>query len=448
MRWIDRRGEHSNSMRLLFISNLYPPVAMGGYERLCFDIAHGLRSHGHRVDVLTAAPAKGQAGIEEENVLRLLKVRPDFNYEEIRHRVWIGRNRLDVEWHNAKVLTQTAIRLDPDLIVFFSGRFLGGSLVARAESRHKVVYRLADDWLMWMLVRKNQKAPWQSRLYKRLLQSIAIPAHQAKGEHLIFCSESLRKAYREVGADVTGSVVIYPGIPPELFHLRPQRIINRRASDPFKVLYSGRISPEKGIHTLLEALAIVRRRPGLEETTLTIMGTVQSKSYLGYLSERILNLGIGSAIRFLPAKPRDMVPEVYCDHDVLAFPSEGREPFGLTVIEAMAMGLPVIASDSGGPAEVVRDRWNGFTFEAGNAVQLADQLSWVLANPRDAAAIGRRASHHVRGNYDLATYVQSINSYLLSESLSGQTSNAVYAASDADTLSTPKTESASRRGSQ
>ena len=73
------------------------------------------------------------------------------------------------------------------------------------------------------------------------------------------------------------------------------------------------------------------------------------------------------------------MPEIYRQHDLLLFPSEWEEPFALTPIEAMACGLPVIGTTTGGSAELFRDRENALTFSAGKPEELAERI-WEFAS--------------------------------------------------------------------
>jgi glycosyltransferase involved in cell wall biosynthesis len=76
---------------------------------------------------------------------------------------------------------------------------------------------------------------------------------------------------------------------------------------------------------------------------------------------------------------------------VLVFPSVLYETFGMSIIEAFACGLPVVASRLGAMAELVSDRQTGLLFEAGNSRDLAEKLSWAFTHPNDMAYMAAAA---------------------------------------------------------
>jgi len=86
---------------------------------------------------------------------------------------------------------------------------------------------------------------------------------------------------------------------------------------------------------------------------------------------------------------RDQLLETIRNAEVVVVPSEWYEPFGLTVVEAFASGVPVIASRLGSLESMIVDKKTGLLFEPGNAADLAAQVRWMLVN-RDAARAMRR----------------------------------------------------------
>jgi glycosyltransferase involved in cell wall biosynthesis len=206
--------------------------------------------------------------------------------------------------------------------------------------------------------------------------------------------------------------VIHHGVPTGSFSLQPQHLLQRASEEPYRILYSGRIVAEKGVTTLVRALAKLRAVPGLAGTRLTLLGPVLGQQYEAQLEVLIADLGLGGAIEFLPHCPRREVPEVFRKHDVLAFPSEWPEPFSITLLEAMATGLPVVSTVRGGSVEVLRDGENGVVFRAGDALDLAEKLAWALTHPQETAAIGRAASAEIQRGFTLDAQVRALEGYL------------------------------------
>ncbi|MBL0712347.1 MAG: glycosyltransferase family 4 protein [Desulfosarcina sp.] len=115
-------------------------------------------------------------------------------------------------------------------------------------------------------------------------------------------------------------------------------------------------------------------------------------SYRQYLQEQIPS-HLASRVHFRGPLPNESLPDIYHKADLFVFPSIWDEPFGMPVVEAMASGLPVIATHAGAFPETVHDGKSGLLVEWGNANALALALERLLVNPqlrRDMGAAARR----------------------------------------------------------
>lgn len=174
------------------------------------------------------------------------------------------------------------------------------------------------------------------------------------------------------------------GIDPELYRPLPAR---RRAMDGAVVGYVGRIVPEKGIETLIEAVARIPSRP-----TLRVVGSGDHRLTLELLAER---LGVRDRVRFQPAVPAEQVPALLSELDVLALPSRTqanwKEQFGRILVEAMACEIPVLGSSSGEIPNVIGAA--GMIFQEGDVTALAGLIRRVIeddALARELGVAGRR----------------------------------------------------------
>jgi glycosyltransferase involved in cell wall biosynthesis len=104
---------------------------------------------------------------------------------------------------------------------------------------------------------------------------------------------------------------------------------------------------------------------------------------------------------------REDVAALLAAFDVLAFPSD-HEPFGMAVLEAMAAGCPVVASDSGGPREILEDGRGGVLVPTGDAPALASALLRVLADPALAGRLAEEAQQRVRAEFHRERYARDI----------------------------------------
>jgi L-malate glycosyltransferase len=157
----------------------------------------------------------------------------------------------------------------------------------------------------------------------------------------------------------------------------------------------GQITPWKGHDTAIEAFARVREQ--VPHARLMIAGDVKfsgravrydNARYLESLRRSVRDLGLGDSVRFLGQ--REDVGDVLRALDLLLLPS-WEEPFGRTVVEAMAVGTPVLATRVGGPAEIIEDRVDGRLLEPRASLAWADAACELLLAPEVLARMAASA---------------------------------------------------------
>ena len=122
----------------------------------------------------------------------------------------------------------------------------------------------------------------------------------------------------------------------------------------------------KGVHTILEALPEIIRGLPKTEVRLTVLGDCRDRQYVERLEGMIQRLDLGGKVEFLPPIPESDLFGLFQDNDIFLFPSL-YEPFSLTLIHAMASGIPTVASDVGGNKEIVFPGSNRtFIFQRGS----------------------------------------------------------------------------------
>ena len=197
---------------------------------------------------------------------------------------------------------------------------------------------------------------------------------------------------RELAAPASRTSVVYGGADPARF--RPVPETRRRG-----VLFVGRLTPHKGVDRLIEALP--------EDAELRVVGSVghdadaPERDYPNLLKA----LAARRRVDFLGAVDDADLPALYRGAQVLALPSVwvtcyGRailvsELLGLSAIEAMASGTPVVASSLGGLREVVEHGVTGFLVEPGNLDELRERLAQILGDRRLAERLGENARERV-----------------------------------------------------
>ena len=204
------------------------------------------------------------------------------------------------------------------------------------------------------------------------------------------------------GADPHRISVISPGVDLRRFHPIDKRLARSAigASECQRlILFVGRIEALKGIDTLLRAMALLaQRHPGwLPDTCVSIVGGDPSQgeqaenAEMARLHALRAELGLGDLVTFLGAKDQDALQYYYSAAEVVVMPSH-YESFGMVALEAMARGTPVIASEVGGLAFVVRDGVTGFHVPERDPQALAAKIELLLNDAPLRARLGHQAA--------------------------------------------------------
>lgn len=158
----------------------------------------------------------------------------------------------------------------------------------------------------------------------------------------------------------------------------------------------GRLQAWKGFHVLIDALPAIRS--SIPNAELLLVGGVHptEADYGPSLQRRAEALGVREAVRFIGGVPHTETPRWMQAADLVIHCSID-EPFGIVVIEAMALGKPVVAARSGGPLEVVRDEVDGLLADPTDPRDVARQVTRLLADD----GLGRRLGESARGRAEL-----------------------------------------------
>ena len=191
------------------------------------------------------------------------------------------------------------------------------------------------------------------------------------------------------------TLILFDGVDLDRFHCRGDRSERDRlgiAPDATVLLAVSRISPEKALDLLLEAVAMLS--PG---TILLIAGEPflpEDRDYERRLVELATKLNV--RVRFL-GFVQEMTP-VFEAADIFVLPSIA-EAFGLVIIEAMAMGRPVIVPRNAGALDIVDEGRTGLFFESGNPRDLAEKIRWLVERPEERARLGTEARREMEERF-------------------------------------------------
>jgi D-inositol-3-phosphate glycosyltransferase len=200
-------------------------------------------------------------------------------------------------------------------------------------------------------------------------------------------------------ADMSKVVVIPPGVDLTRFTPIPADEAKDQVGIPCgdkNIMFAGRIEPLKGIDTLIQAMALIKKRHPevIENTCVAIIGgdpwTDSPDDEMSRLQVLLQELDIHDIVVFLGAKNQEVLPNYYAAAEMVIMPSH-YESFGMVALEAMAMGRPVIASEVGGLAYLVQDGFNGYHVPSRNPEALAERIYELLSNDECRNALGSNA---------------------------------------------------------
>ncbi len=172
---------------------------------------------------------------------------------------------------------------------------------------------------------------------------------------------------------------IQNGVDTETFRPDPKK----RATDVTVFLSTSRLTPRKGIHHLIEAFAVATKKTA-KPIELHLVGEGEQKPML---EERVKALGISDQVKFIGRVEHDQLAGYYQRSHVFVLPSK-NEGMSNAALEALASGLPLIVSGTGGMAELVTDGANGLFVQPENTESFATALARIANNPEEAVLFG------------------------------------------------------------
>ena len=143
------------------------------------------------------------------------------------------------------------------------------------------------------------------------------------------------------------------------------------------------------------------------------MGGAINSSYEAGLRATTRQLGVESMVRFLGHQESEKMPSIYAEHDILIFPSIWEEPFGLSRLEAMVVGLPVVGTATGGGEEIADHERNMLLFRPGDADDCAAQLTRLLCDRQLFDTIRENGIAYVRERYDIRQVLAAVERTLV-----------------------------------
>lgn len=393
-------------MKILTINNFHPKDNLGGASLLCLDILRRLSKRGHEISFLVSGT--GTSGFKDDvsNILNLsyLKISPHPHKAPNRWSFldkleWIQRGR-----GNLKIAAEQLEEIKPDICYVHNLELLTDSpLAAIYEANLPTVFHLHNYWLLGYIKLLKEGGG----LIAEKVRSFYLGYRRGlpQRSYFIAISEFVKKIYVEAGVSPQKIVVVYNGLPDGWFQNLPPMPSEK------KLLFVGALSPHKGVHVAIEAMAVLRKSD-FENACLDIVGPRGKVSYWQELQNLVAKYNLSTQVRFLGERSREELFDLYPNYKCCFVPSVWQEPFGLTVIEAMARGVPVVASSAGGIPEIIEDSKTGFLVPPDNPQALADACGRVLVDEQLSQKIRKQAYEMVRERFNLSNLFDEVENVL------------------------------------
>ena len=404
-------------MRILLVTNLYPPHILGGAEILARDYAVQLQALGHEVFVLTSSYGLSKAQ-QEDHIWRTLYYAPAAHFDRSQA-AWRQISLISDYYRsfhapsNVKELQRAIAETQPDVLYVWeiTGIGLTSMLKAFQNISLPIVYHLGNYWLHYAISPQTEQTRLRTRWLKKALIG-SVPTLQYTS--LIAVSQTVKDEYVKAGCDADRIEVIYNGIDERFLNTSSTSKKTSSAPQtaaPLQLIYVGRLCLEKGVLILLQALNTLVNEQHQQHFHLHIFGD-GDQAYLAELQTFLKEHSLTSYVTFHGKVPQNELIQYYDSSDVMFIPSIWQEPFGLVVAEAMARGLPVIASNIGGPAEIITHNVDGLLVEPGNMQALASTITMLYESPTTRQRLGQAARSTVQKRFRIETNAQSVIHHL------------------------------------
>jgi len=351
-------------MKILIINNNFDLKTGGGAERYVLDVVEGLKKRGHKVFISTNTEYLDKVAVVYVNncfntsLLKELTNKPAIRFIHDHQLYCPGTPKY---WFNSQ--KQCRINTSPKCLYY--------SFAEQCLSRNPIKAVPA-------VLGKKRELEVNRRFGK-----------------LLVASSFMREMLITNGFE-SGKIEVN-----HLFPYSKKGVSNLQVGgSPPLILYVGRIFKEKGVYQLIQAAALIK-----QDFRLLVCGTGWDRERCDNITKE---LNLGNKVRFPGFVPRDELLSLYGEAELVVVPSVWPEPFGLVGIEAFQHSKPVVAFDSGGISEWLKDGKNGLLIERLNIKQLAQGIEKLLTDKKLASRMGKFGKTVVEKDFSLEKHLDKL----------------------------------------
>jgi glycosyltransferase involved in cell wall biosynthesis len=370
-------------MKILQVTALYPPH-IGGIEKHVSQLSQKLVELGHQVTVYTSNVPKSKEYeiINGVHVYRFKSLCSPLNNQITPGLFFklISKNDFDIVHVHSQVHFSSNITVLSNIGKTCPIVLTSHGIAEYKEGWKKIVNVLHDKTITKWMFKSVDKIIALSVKHQEALGNLG-----ADLDKMEIISNWVDMRDINCNVDITKFIKLY------------------RLEDKKIILYVGGLIPRKGINYLITAMNYVDK-----DVILLVVGS-EMKAYEGVkesLEKQVKDLGLNNVF-FMGSLNKEDLDCAYSAADIVVLPSI-NEIFGLVILEAMAYGKCVVASNVSGPSSIIEDHKSGLLFEAGNSLQLADKINYLFSNPQILKDIGQNAKSMVEYKYNIDTSVEKV----------------------------------------
>lgn len=405
-------------MKLLVISDSYPPYHSGGYELRCKDVIDRLMHRGNIAEVITTRIPEDSEILckDDKDILRILH--SEDNSKRVLRRIF-------EDYQDLRHINRVINSFKPDIIYIWHAINLTRAIFPYlAEQKIPIVYDEGGVGLKWAW---EHHGPWytmidyqsNSKLKRIIKDSLSSIVNFLSGNlikkrfqwpviNAYFNSHLNLDNATQANVPLNKYQVIYSGIDLSEFPYKENQVL----ALPLKIISPGRFVPLKGIVDSVKLINELVKKKNIP-AKLTLIGVARNISYLHEILELIKEKHLENDVEIIDFIKHDEMSKLYQSSDFCFFPSYHKSGFSRVPLEAMASGCLVLTYGNEGSNEVIRNRETGFIIPEGEYSVAADLIEELLRHPNLYIGIINSSRQEIEQKYDMDNYVNQIESFLL-----------------------------------
>src|SRR3989344_2423991 len=394
-------------MRILFLSDDFPPLSFGGAGISTYELAVAMKKAGHDVFVITTCRKENEAGEFEYEGVKIYRIANDYNE---RWRAYFSLYNPKVTRQLKKILAE----LKPDVVhinnvhyylsyysikiakkyakaVVFT--FRDAMAFSYGKLRTKKYLDNLDARLTWLDQLRQAKKRWNP------LRNFVVRRYLRYADKLFAVSDALKIALEQNG--IKNVEVMHTGVNVADWQVSQNEITSFKQQNSIEsrkvLLFGGRLSEAKGGKQTVEALAsLVKKVSG---TALVV--AADKDKYTSFMMKIAEKLGVGDKIIFTGWLDREKMKHALGATDVVLVPSVCFDALPRAVLEGMAAGRPVVGTFYGGAPEAITDSVTGYVVNPFNTTEMAEKITNLLRDEGGRIRFGEASRKRIETYFNL-----------------------------------------------